>query len=102
MERSSSIVSALETRLTVEDLFVGDRISLTFDDIPRDQITATVTRTLSDREEGLGPEIEDYVACWIEISRDGDTRPTISNAVLLTNFRYSLDGRFVTIRKIQD
>jgi hypothetical protein len=47
----------------MEDLFVGDRISLTFDDIACDQITATVARTLSDTEEGLGPEIEDYVAC---------------------------------------
>ena len=42
----------------MEDLFAGDRISLTFDDMACDQITATVARTLSDTEEGLGPEIE--------------------------------------------
>ncbi len=42
----------------MEDLFVGDRISLTFDDIPRDQIIATVAGTFSDIEEGLGPEAE--------------------------------------------
>ncbi|HEX4785234.1 MAG TPA: hypothetical protein VH350_12890 [Candidatus Sulfotelmatobacter sp.] len=84
----------------MEDLSVGDRISVTFDDMPRDQITATVSRTLSDTEEGLGPEIEDYIAYWIEISRDGDPRATISNVVLLTTGRYSLDGRSVTIRKI--
>ena len=85
----------------MEDLFVGDRISLTFDDIPRDQITASISRKLSDREEGLGPEIEDYIAYWLEISREGDTRGAIENVLLLTTGRYWLDGRFVTIRKIR-
>lgn len=84
----------------MEDLFVGDRINLIFDDLPREQMTATVTRTLSDKEEGMGPEVEDYVAFWIEITLDGETCPTMSNVVLLTNCRYSLDGRLVTIRKI--
>jgi hypothetical protein len=84
----------------MEDLFAGDRITLIFDDIACEQRTATVTRTLSDKEEGLGPEVEDYVAYWIEITLDGETCPTMSNVVLLTNCRYSLDGRFVTIRKI--
>jgi hypothetical protein len=84
----------------MEDLFAGDRINLIFDDIPREQMTATVTRTLSDKEEGMGPEVEDYVACWIEIALDGETSPTMSNVVLLTDCRYSLDGQFVTIRKI--
>ena len=84
----------------MEDLFAGDRISLIFDDIPGEQITATVSRTLSDREEGLGPEIEDYVAYWVEITLDGQTRQTMCNVIMLTTCRYSLDGRFVTIRKI--
>ena len=84
----------------MEDLFAGDRISLTFDDIPGDQITATVSRTLSDKEEGLGPEIEDYIAYWLEIRGEGDTCGAINNVVLMTNGRYSLDGQFVTIRKI--
>jgi hypothetical protein len=84
----------------MEDLFVGDRIILMFDDMPSDQITATVARTLSDTEEGLGPEIEDYVAFWVEINRDGDASGAINNVVLMTNGRYSLDGRFVTICKL--
>jgi hypothetical protein len=84
----------------MEGLFFGDRVSLTFDDIPRDQIIATVARTFSDNEEGLGPEIEDYVACWLAISRDGETRGAINSVALLTDGRCSLDGRFVTIRKI--
>ena len=84
----------------MEDLVVGDRISLTFDDIPRDQIIATVARTLSDSDEGLGPESEDYVCFWLEISREGDTAGAINNLLLMTNGRYSLEGRFVTIQKI--
>ena len=85
---------------SMEQLLAGDRITLTFDDTPRDEMTATVARTLSDTQEGLGPEIEDYVAFCLEISREGDTRGAINNVVLMTNGRYSLDGRFVTIRKI--
>ena len=84
----------------MENLFAGDRICLTFDDIPCDEITATVARTLSDAEEGLGPEIEDYICYWLEISREGDTCGAIDNLLLMTDGRYSLDGRFVTIRKI--
>ena len=84
----------------MENLFAGDRISLTFDDTPCDPITATVSRTLSDTEEGLGPEIEDYICYWLEICREGDPREAICNVVLMTNGRYAFDGRFVTIRKI--
>jgi hypothetical protein len=87
---------------TMEDLFAGDRIGLTFDDTPGDQIMATVCRKLSDRQEGLGPEVEDYVAYWLEISCEGDADGAICNVVLLTTGRYWLDGRFVTIRKLRD
>ena len=48
----------------MEDLVVGDRISLTFPDLPVDQIIATVAGTLSNSEEGLGPESEDHVCFW--------------------------------------
>lgn len=85
----------------MDDLLAGDRISVTFDDMPRDELTATVIRNLSDTEEGLGPEIEDYVARWIEIRRDGDIRPTIHNLLLLTSGGYLLDGRSVTVRRIR-
>ena len=88
--------------MTMADLYVGDRISLIFDDTPQDQITATITRKLSDWEEGLSPEIEDYIDYWLEITCDGNRSGTICNVVLLTTGRYWLDGRFVTIRKIED
>ena len=84
----------------MESLFAGDRISLTFDDTPCDQITATISRTLSDTEEGLGPESADYICSWLEICPEGDPPGAIKNVVLMTNCRYSFDGRFVTIRKI--
>jgi len=81
----------------MEDLVVGDSISLTFADLPVDQIIATVAGTLSNSEEGLGPESEDYVCFWLEITREGDTLGALKNLLLMTSGRYSLDGRFVTI-----
>ena len=44
----------------------GDRIELFYDDAPATTIRATVGRLLSDREEGMGSEVEDYIACWME------------------------------------
>ena len=84
----------------MEYLSVGDRICLTFEDALGDTLTATVVRTLSDQEEGLSPEAEDYVACWIELHCDGEPGPALSNLVFMTDDRYLLDGRHVTIRKI--
>ena len=83
-------------------LSVGDRLSLTFDETEPacDPVTATVVRTLSDREEGLSPEADDYVACWIEIRCDGDTLPKICTLVFRMDDSYTLDGQSVTIQKI--
>jgi hypothetical protein len=33
---------------------------------PSQERTAVVTRVLSDKEEGLGPEVEFYLAYWVE------------------------------------
>jgi hypothetical protein len=85
----------------MENLCIGDRISLTFDDAPLDQVIATIANRLSDEQEGLGPESEDYVCFWFEITREGDSSGAIANVLFMTNGRYSLDGRFVTIRKIE-
>jgi hypothetical protein len=48
----------------------GDRIELLYEDAPAATIRATVNRLLTDRDEGMGIEIEDYAACWIEITVD--------------------------------
>lgn len=82
------------------DFFAGDRISLIFDDAPGGEIIATITRKLSDWEEGLSPEVEDYVHYWLEISCEGTTDGSICNVLLLSTGQYWTDGRFVTLRKM--
>jgi hypothetical protein len=82
-----------------DDFAAGDRISLIFDELPGEEIIATVHRKLSDIQEGCSPEVEQYIDYWLEIHRDGDEGATIYNVLLLTTGRYWLDGRFVTIRK---
>jgi hypothetical protein len=90
------------------NLECGDRIELFYDDTPGEDtpattICATVARLLSDREEGMDVEVEDYIACWIEITvdepRDMDARQVV---LLGTDCLYRLNGRPVTVRKTQD
>ncbi len=82
-------------------LQAGDRIRLHFLDAPGHTKDVTVCATLSDQQEGLAPEISDYVACWLEVSvgtcADAGERLSIS---LGTDFQYSLDGRYLTIEKL--
>ena len=47
----------------------------------------------------MGTEIEDYTACWIEISVDGGAKQFV---LLGTDFQYRLNGRRVSLRKSQD
>ena len=85
------------------ELEFGDRIELFYEDSPDSTIRATVGRLLTDREEGMGTEIEDYTALWIEITVDTPTNSHAQQVVLLgTDFRYRLNGRPVTLRKRQD
>ncbi len=81
----------------------GDRIELFYEDAPAATIRATVSRLLTDREEGMGIEIEDYAAWWIEITVDEPSDMDAKQVVLLgTDFQYHLNGRRVTLRKRQD
>ena len=81
----------------------GDRIELFFDDTPATTLCATVGRVLTDQEEGMSPEIEDYTACWIEITLDEPCDIDTNQVILLgTDFQYRLNGRRVTLRKKQD
>ena len=50
------------------NLRARDRIDLFYEDAPATTIRATVRRLLTDRDEGMGMEVEDYIACWIEIT----------------------------------
>ena len=86
----------------------GDRIELSYEDTPCEEtpaaaICARVARLLSDRQEGMGIEVEDYIACWIEIVVDEPCDMDTKQVVLLgTDFQYRLNGRRVTVRKLQD
>jgi len=81
------------------DLQPGNRVEIFFEDGPTTTICATVGRLLTDQDEGMGVEIEEYIARWIEITLDepSDMDP---NQVLLfgTDFRYRLNGRPITLR----
>ena len=51
----------------------------------------------------MGSEVEDYTACWIEITVDEPSDMDAKQVVLLgTDFQYRLNGRPVTLRKSQD
>ena len=57
---------------------------------------AVVTRVLSDREEGLGPEVDYYMADWIE-ARTLSERPKALVFVLANDGSVYLDGERVDI-----
>jgi len=85
------------------DLQCGDRIELFFEDAPVMTILATVDRLLTNREEGMGVAVEDYCACWIEITLHEPGDMDAKQVVLFnTDFQYRLNGRRVTLRKRQD
>jgi hypothetical protein len=81
----------------------GDRVELFYDDSPATTIRATVGRLLTDRDEAMGIEAEDYIACWIEITVDESSDRDANQVVLLgTDFQYWLNGRRVTLRMRKD
>ena len=81
----------------------GDRVELFYDDSPSTTIRATVGRLLTDRDEAMGIEAEDYIACWIEITVDESSDRDANQVVLLsTDFQYWLNGRRVTLRMRKD
>ena len=78
----------------------GDQIALFYEDAPATRILATVGQLLTDLEEGMGIEVEDYTALWIEITVDEPRDMDANQVVLLgTDFQYRLNGRLVTVRK---
>ena len=59
---------------------------------------AVVTRVLSDKEEGLGPEVELYFAYWVEAHELPETEPpTTLEFQRGTDGNVYLDGRRVSI-----
>jgi len=85
------------------NLQFGDRIELYYEDAPATTIRATVKRLLTDWDEGMGIEVEEYIAWWIEITLDEPSEMDANQVVLLgTDFQYRLNGRPVNIRKRQE
>jgi len=81
----------------------GDRIELSYEDSPAMTIRATVRRVATDWDESMGIAVEDYVACWIEITVDKPGAGDAKQYVLFgTDSQYRLNGRRVTLRKRQD
>lgn len=81
----------------------GDRIEMFSEERPTTAIRATVERVLTDREECMGIEVDDYTASWIEITVDGPAGHGAKQLMLLgTDFQYRLDGRPVRLRKRDD
>ena len=81
------------------EIKVGQRFKFkTLSDDPSEERTAVVTRVLSDKEEGLGPEVEFYFAYWVEAHELSETEPP-ATLVFQRGIDYNvyLDGRQVSI-----
>jgi len=48
------------------EIKVGQRFKFTLSDDPSPERQAVVTRVLSNSEEGLGPEVDFYLAYWVK------------------------------------
>jgi hypothetical protein len=87
----------------MNDLQPGDQIDIVFADAPDQSIRATVSRCLSDQQEGLSPESEDYVFCWLEINPEHQgVLAQTQTIVLRADWKYIIDGREVEIRRCSD
>ena len=87
----------------MNDLRVGDQIDIVFADAPGHSARATVTRFLSDQQEGLSPEVEDYVFCWMEISPEHQGNLAQTQTIMLrADWKCYMDGREVEIRKCSE
>lgn len=83
----------------MNDLQPGDHIDIVFVDAPGQSSRATVSRFCSDQEEGLSPEAEDYIFCWLEISpEDQGSLAQTQTIARRADWKYYMDGREVEIR----
>ena len=87
----------------MNDLQPGDQIDIVFADTPGHSARATVTRCLSDQQEGLSSEAEDYIFCWLEISPENQGALAQTQTIVLgADWKYYMDGREVQIRKCSE
>jgi hypothetical protein len=78
---------------------VGQRFNFTIlSDTPAPERQAVVTSVFSNREEGLGPEVDFYFAYWVEAYELPETEvPTTLVFERGTDGNVYLDGRQVSI-----
>ena len=82
------------------DLQLGDQIDIVFADAPGQSARATVTRLLSDRQEGLSTEAEDYIFCWLEISPEDQGALARTQTITFgADWKCYMDGCEVKITK---
>ncbi|HKF03509.1 MAG TPA: hypothetical protein VKB49_14425 [Candidatus Sulfotelmatobacter sp.] len=81
------------------EIKVGQRFKFNvLSDSPSQERQAVVTRVLSNREEGLGPEVDFYLAYWVEAYELPETEaPTTLVFERGTDGNVYLDGRMVTL-----
>jgi hypothetical protein len=81
----------------------GDRFSFSFlDEEGGLSHGAVVESILSNREEGLSPEIDEYVADWLEalpLDQPPDSNPPVKSFTVMlgTNNKTYIQGRLVTL-----
>ena len=80
------------------EIKVGQRFTFNMSDDPSQERQAVVTRVLSNREEGFGPEVDFYQAYWVE-ARELPETETPATLVFdrATDGNVYLDGRLVSI-----
>jgi hypothetical protein len=87
----------------MNDLQPGDQIDIVFADAPGHSTRATVSRFLSDEQEGLSPEAEDYVFCWLEIRPEHQGTSAQTQIILFgADWKCYMDGREVQICKCSE
>ena len=81
------------------EIKVGQRFKFNIlSDNPSHERLAVVTRVLSNREEGLGPEVDFYFAYWVEAYGLPETEATTTMVFERgTDGNVYLDGRMVAV-----
>ena len=81
------------------EIKIGQRFNFKlFSDNPSQERLAVVTRVLSDREQGFGPEVDFYFAYWVEAHELPETEaPTTLVFQRGTDGNVYLDGCQVSI-----
>jgi hypothetical protein len=85
------------------EIKVGQRFKFNLlSDSPSPERQAVVTRVLSNREEGLGPEVDYYLAYWVEACELPETE-VLTTLVFERGIdgNVYLDGRVVTITLLE-